>query len=166
MRETFLRLDKDKVGWVSKEDLREVLQNYTGMTLSNRCANVISLCPFSARVPSFAAVATGCFGPFLAHAMYSPSTRKDINAPCLRLSFVPAPNRDMVAVENKFCGADGKIRYLDVCRAMSGDGVHPLGGPFCVNIGSSENQDAARGFEKLAVPNKSGTRLMVDLTAK
>ena len=45
MRETFLRLDKDKVGWVSKEDLREVLQNYTGMTLSNRCANAISLCP-------------------------------------------------------------------------------------------------------------------------
>ena len=59
MRETFLRLDKDKVGWVSKEDLREVLQNYTGMTLSNRCANAISLCPFSAPVPSFAAVALG-----------------------------------------------------------------------------------------------------------
>lgn len=102
-----MRLDKDKVGFVSEHNLKEVLQNYTGMTLSNK---------------------------------------------------------DMAAVTKRFCGPDGKISYLDVCRAMMGDGVHPLGGPWCVNIGSTENQ--SKGFEKVSIPNKSNTRLLVDLTAR
>jgi hypothetical protein len=71
MRETFLRLDKDKVGWVSKEDLREVLQNYTGMTLSNRCANAISLLALFRVCTLLRCGRPGCARPFLAHMSFA-----------------------------------------------------------------------------------------------
>ena len=106
MREAFLRMDKGKVGFVTVEDLKEILQNWTGMQLSER---------------------------------------------------------DMRAVAGKFSGADGKVRYLDVCRAMGGEGVHPLGGKYCVNMGSVESHN--KGFEKVTIPTKHGTRMLVDLTA-